>query len=169
MNGFGIELEPLSEQTLELVRKWRNDERTSRFMEFREKITSEVQQKWFASIENAHYFIIKSNAIPVGMIDLKKINKVAKTAESGLLIGEPNFVGTGIALGASLLLLDFAFGELTLETVSAKISSKNSEAQKYNQLLGFSFTASINDNFETWELPRQTYLDNRNRLIQLLG
>lgn len=169
MKGFGIELEPLSEKTLELVRQWRNDECTSRFMEFRNQISEEDQKNWFSSIKDAHYFVIKSGPAAVGLIDLKKIDLENKTAESGLLIGNKDFVGTGIALGASILLLDFAFAALHLNTVTAKISKLNTEAEKYNQLLGFVRKNEINEQFYCWELSKEVYLGRKNDLLQVLG
>lgn len=169
MKGFGIELRLLSEETLELVRGWRNDEQTSRFMQFREHISPADQLKWFKSIENAYYFVIFSGAVPVGLIDLKKIDEKNKTAEAGLLIGNADFVGTGIALGASVLLLDFAFGELNLQTVTATINTLNSEAQQYNQLLGFVKIHALDEQFDRWELQQLEYVQQRKKLVGLLS
>lgn len=169
MKGFGIELKSLSEETLELVRKWRNDEQTSRFMQFREPITPEGQLAWFKSIEKAHYFVMYVGTVPVGLIDVKKIDEKKKTAEAGLLIGNADFVGTGIALGASVLLLDFAFGELQLHTITATISRLNSEAEQYNQLLGFVRKQSMTESFDTWELQQQDYMRQRKKLVTLLS
>jgi RimJ/RimL family protein N-acetyltransferase len=168
MKGFGLELKPLSESTLEQVRQWRNDEQTSRYMEFRNEISVEDQQKWFSSILNAYYYVIYSDSIPVGLIDLKKIDLNKKTAESGLLIGNKEFIGTGIALGASILLLNFAFDQLKLEVVTAKIGKENYEAEKYNQLLGFELSQSMNDDFRMWELRKEVYHRKKITLISFL-
>lgn len=169
MKGFGVELKLLSEATLELVRGWRNDEQTSRFMQFREQITPEDQLKWFKSIEKAYYFVIYAETVPVGLIDLKKIDEKNKTAEAGLLIGNTNFVGTGIALGASVLLLDFAFEKLHLQVVTATINTLNSEAQQYNQLLGFVKTHALDEQFDRWELQQLEYVQQRKKLVGLLS
>lgn len=169
MKGFGLELKPLCKSTLEQLRLWRNDEQTNQYMEFRNKISFEAQQQWFLSIQNSHYFIIYSGSDPIGLIDLKKIDLNKKTAESGLLIGNKNFVGTGIALGASILLLDFAFEKLGLETVTAKINKENNQAEKYNQLLGFELNQSINDEFQVWMLTKEVYLKKRPTLISFLS
>lgn len=169
MKGFGITLEPLSVKTLELIRQWRNDEVTSRFMEFRGQITPEAQQKWFDSIQDSYYFVIVSGSTPVGLIDLKKIDADRRTAESGLLIGNKDFVGTGIALGASVLLLDFAFDKLELETVTAKINKDNSEAERYNGLLGFKPGRPINEGFRNWVLTKAAYFEKRNHLLTFLA
>lgn len=168
MEGFGLILTPLSEADLEQVRQWRNDEQTARYMEFRNEISPEDQKLWFLSLKNAHYFIITTDSVPVGLIDLKKIDEIKKTAESGLLIGNKKFVGTGIALGASVLLLDFAFERLKLEAVTAKISTDNNEAEKYNRLLGFKPEKSLNDRFNEWVLTRAAYQITRKQLIRLL-
>ena len=169
MKGFGLELKPLSESTLEQVRQWRNDEQTKQYMEFRGEISSENQQKWFSSIQNAYYFIIYSGSVPIGLIDLKKIDFMSKTAESGLLIGNKDFVGTGITLGASILLLDFAFDQLGLESVNAKISKENHEAEKYNQLLGFELNQSVNSEFRIWTLKKAMYLKKKTTLAGFLS
>lgn len=169
MKGFGLELKPLSESTLEQVRRWRNDKQTARHMEFRNEISIEGQQKWFSSIQNAYYFVIYSGSVPIGLIDLKKIDPDKKTAESGLLIGNKDFIGTGITLGASILLLDFAFDQLKLETVTAKIRKENQEAEKYNQLLGFEPEQSINAEFRIWVITKEMYQKKKTTLVSFLS
>lgn len=168
MTGYGIELKPLSEETLELVRNWRNDNQTAQFMEFRNHISEADQLRWFSALQNAHYFVIYSDNIPVGLIDLKKIDEQRKTAESGLLIGNKEFLGTGIALGASILLLDFAFHALNLETVTAKINKHNSEAIKYNQLLGFEKQKNLSNDFEEWQIDEKQFLAKRTMLEKMI-
>ena len=168
MKGFGIYLEPLSEANLELVRQWRNSAAIAQYMEYQKEISSEAQIVWFRSLQSAYYFVIYAAKSPCGLIDLKRINLETKTAEAGLFIGDTQFLGTGIALGASILLLDFAFDQLHLETVNAKMHKDNLEAKQYNQLLGFQYEDKLNDRFELWELKRSMYLENRPRLVKFL-
>lgn len=169
MKGFGLELVPITEDLLETVRLWRNDSAVAQFMEFQEEISVEEQQKWFNSIQNAYYFVIKSAETPIGLIDLKKIDTSTKTAESGLFIGNKSFLQSGIALGASVLLLDFAFGELKLNMVTAKINKDNNEAEKYNQFLGFEKKETNRGDFRHWELKKEKYFFNREKLVKLLA
>lgn len=168
MKGFGLELVPITEELLETVRLWRNDAVVAQFMEFKQEISVSDQQKWFNSIQNDYYFVIKSAETPIGLIDLKKIDRYTKSAESGLFIGNKPFLQSGIALGASILLLDFAFGELKLNTVTAKIKKDNSEAEKYNQFLGFKRMETIRGDFQYWELKKELYFINREKLVKLL-
>lgn len=169
MKGFGLELVPINEELLETVRLWRNDAAVAQFMEFKEEISVSDQQKWFNSIQNAYYFVIKSAETTIGLIDLKKIDTYTKSAESGLFIGNKSFLQSGIALGASVLLLDFAFGELKLNTVTAKINQDNNEAVKYNQFLGFKRMETIRGDFHYWELKKEQYFINREKLVKLLA
>lgn len=168
MKGFGVYLEPLSEANLELVRQWRNSAAIAQYMEYQNEISPEAQITWFRSLQSAHYFVIYAANSPCGLIDLKRINLETKTAEAGLFIGDTQFLGTGIALGASILLLDFAFEQLHLETVNAKMHKDNLEAKQYNQLLGFQHVEKRNSSFELWELKRSVYLKNRPRLVKFL-
>ncbi|HNR86389.1 MAG TPA: hypothetical protein PKN38_07250, partial [Taishania sp.] len=94
ISGFGITLKPLTEEWLEIVRQWRNQTNVSQFMEFQATISPSEQLTWFKNITNAYYFIILSDNTPVGLIDVKKIDNVKKTAETGLFIGNQAFVGS---------------------------------------------------------------------------
>lgn len=168
MKGYGVCLEPLSEANLELVRQWRNSAAIAQFMEYQHQISPEAQLTWFRSLQAAHYFVIYAANSPCGLIDLKRIDLESKSAEAGLFIGDAQFLGTGIALGASILLLDFAFEQLHLETIHAKMHKDNREAKQYNQLLGFQYVEKLNNPFELWELKRSDYLKKRPRLEQFL-
>lgn len=169
MNGFGISLVPLAEENVELVRQWRNSQAIAHFMEFQGEISKEDQIAWFRSLECCHYFVIYAADTPCGLIDLKRINLDTKSAEAGLFIGEKQFMGTGIALGASVLLLDFAFDELQLEVVTAKVHKENREAIGYNQLIGFQKKEAMDAKFECWQLERTTYMKSRQRLVNFLS
>jgi RimJ/RimL family protein N-acetyltransferase len=171
LNGYGVELEPLSEETVDLVRIWRNTPYVLQQMEYQEIITPEMQLVWFRSIDDGRfeYFIVKNNGKPFGLIHLADIDKENRTADAGLFIGEQNFAGTGLVLGASILLLEHAFYELGLKTVTAKVREGNIQAEKYNSLLGFKKTKKYNDRFNRWELDQETFLRLRNRLVDLIN
>lgn len=168
ISGFGITLKPLTEEWLEIVRQWRNQTNVSQFMEFQATISPSEQLTWFKNITNAYYFIILSDNTPVGLIDVKKIDNVKKTAETGLFIGNQAFVGSGVTLGASILLLDFAFNTLLLDNVTAKINNNNQAALQYNQFLGFEKTENSSSKFSYWMLRKETYINLRNKLVKIV-
>lgn len=170
MKKFNLELTPLKKEDLETVRMWRNDADIAQFMEYQENITPEQQIEWFNSLdEKTTYFIIQSNTKKIGLINLKNIDLVQQTAESGLFIGNKSFMGTGITLGASIILLDYAFEKLNLNTVTAKVNKKNSDAKMYNELIGFTCQSSLNDQFCHWTLDKEVYMTNRPKLVQMIS
>src|SRR4051812_30685 len=74
----------------ELVRGWRNDPAISRYMEFREHITAEMQRQWFGRINNDrnYYFVIEANGERLGVINLKDIDRDRRTGEAGVFLIE---------------------------------------------------------------------------------
>lgn len=164
-----IELRLIDESTIELLRVWRNSDEINQFMDYQANITKEEQTQWFRSLskDENYYFIIHSNSKPVGMIHLSKIQ--ANKAQSGIFIADNQFQGTGVAFTASLLLLDFAFGTLSIKTINAKINDNNKPAQDYNKFLGFKLGSKLNKSFSRWTLEKEDYLGNREFLKGVLA
>lgn len=169
--AYGVALEPLTAETAERVRQWRNHPRIRQQMEYREIISPEMQQRWLASVQNGPYayFLIRVGEEPVGMIHLSHIDTETHTAEAGLFIGEERFSGTGIALGASLLLLDYAFNELGLHAVTAKVKQENRTAEKYNALLGFADPQPCSPGFNRWVLKKEVFMLQKPLLQRLVA
>jgi diamine N-acetyltransferase len=159
LNKYNIILESLNIESLEMLRLWRNSTSVKQFMEYKTEISKEQQQLWYANIDSKkeYYFIIKKDSFSIGMIHINKINPELKSGEVGLFIGEKKFQGTGIAFGASLNLLDFAFEELKLNTVFAKVHNANKNAVLYNTFLGFVEETILNSDFTLWKLTNETY------------
>jgi UDP-4-amino-4,6-dideoxy-N-acetyl-beta-L-altrosamine N-acetyltransferase len=169
LTGYGITLKQLDFDSIQLVRKWRNQDQIRSQMEFQEVISESEQVLWFQKLDKKvnQYFIIQIAVSPVGLIHLKNIDLKNKIAESGLFIGDNAFVGTGVSLGASILLLDYAFNQLNLQTIQAKVQNENTIAQQYNQLLGFTIKEKINDHFSLWELAKGDFEILRKNLIKI--
>lgn len=170
LNKYNILLEPLNIGTIETLRLWRNSASVAKFMEHKKEISKEEQQLWFDNIDQKKefYYIIKKDQFSIGMIHINKINSESKSAEVGLFIGENNFQGTGIAFGASLNLLDFAFDELNLKEVFAKVNSANKNAIMYNSFLGFTEEYTLNIDFTMWKLTCETYKKNKAKIEKCL-
>ena len=135
----GVRLKRLKEQDLEMLRTWRNDPKIRRVMFFQEHITRDMQLKWFTSLsELDYYFVIETGNEPVGLIHLNIDEKDKDSAFAGLFIHDDSYWGTQVPVYSSLALLNFAFKELDLKQVLAKVRKDNSAAIRYNQSLGFS-------------------------------
>lgn len=168
---FGISLEPLSLETAMLVREWRNSPKVNRFMDFKAEITEIQQQKWFeaAITSNNIFFIIQKGSIPIGMIHLDRFDMDKKSAYSGLFIGNEEFEGTGIAFRASVSLLEYAFEELKLESVFAKVHKDNAVAINYNKNLGFKEDGFESGYFLKFKIDHISFSAKRPYLLSLLA
>jgi UDP-4-amino-4,6-dideoxy-N-acetyl-beta-L-altrosamine N-acetyltransferase len=168
---YGICLEPLTLESAMLVREWRNSPKVSQFMDFKENISIEQQKLWFeytVSSKNIYFVIIKS-ALPIGLIHLDRFDNQNKSAYAGLFIGNEKFEGTGIAFKASLALLEFAFEELKLETIFAKVHVENAVAIAYNRNLGFEFDGLESGSFQRLKVDSISFEAKRSFLLRLLS
>lgn len=101
----------------------------------------------------AYPFVIEflENEKLIGMIELLKINKKNKSAEIGFWLAK-NYQGKGLAKESLDLILKFAFKELMLERIEARVLSKNKPAQKLLELSGFKLEG---------RLKKKTYFKNQ--------
>lgn len=139
IKGYGTKLSRLTHNDIEMVRNWRNSETVRPFMEFQEHITTEMQEKWFASIDNeAHnYYIIFDGDEKIGLIYGSYINWVKKeTSNGGIFISNPEYWQTAIPLTATFLLMDISF-MLGLERTFIKVLKTNKNAIQFNNNVGY--------------------------------
>jgi RimJ/RimL family protein N-acetyltransferase len=169
LKSNSITLTKLDESSLELLRNWRNTPQISNNMEFSGYITSEDQKVWFKNLcnETNYYFIINYHNRKIGLIHLNKFDHENSSAHAGLFITENEFTGTGISLGASLLLLKYAFDEIKLNIVYAKIKRNNLSALKYNSGLGFVFEKNLNESFSLYKITKSDFHEKKSLLTKL--
>ena len=168
---FGICLEPLTLETAMLVREWRNSPKVNNYMDFKAQITKEQQEKWFeTTLTSANvYFTIRKGSTPIGLIHLDRFDAKKKTAYAGLFIGNEEFEGTGIAFKASVALLEYAFEELKLEMVYAKVHEDNTVAIAYNKNLGFEDDGEESGPFLRLKIHSIAFYTRRTYLLNLLA
>ena len=104
--------------------------------------TIEEHLRWLADMEargDRHEFIIveRASGRSVGTIGLSRIDLVNRRAEYGVLIGEPDARGKGLAAEASRLLLAYAFGTLGLRRVYLHVLARNADALRLYRRVGF--------------------------------
>ena len=139
LTGYGVELTRLSEDKIELVRKWRNDEQITRYMEYREYITKEQQESWFHRINNDNnlYLIISVEGHDIGLINIKNIDYNIGVGESGIFIWDDNFYDKKISYKSRLLMLDYAFIKLRLQKIISHVLYNNIRSQKSILSMGY--------------------------------
>ncbi|MBN9293275.1 MAG: GNAT family N-acetyltransferase [Flavobacteriia bacterium] len=149
LKGKFCQLRSVTTNDLPLLLEWRNSEHVRVNMEHREIISPEEHTGWFQHITDNgyHYFIIESPELaPVGTIYLSGAT-ADNGAESGLYIGDQRFLGTGITIEASRLIIQFAFEALRLDYLFAKVKEDNQDIIAYNKMLGFKEEKKISNGF----------------------
>lgn len=171
ISGFGIELVRLEASHIEMLRQWRNDERISRHMDFREHISKEAQQVWFASLDpkSDFYFLIQNEGDFHGLIHFSAIDWRLGSGQSGLFISSPEFQGTQLPVCASALMLEYFFTKTSLQFIEAKVIVSNDIALKYNLSLGFVEVASEQpERFKRLRLHRSDFYRAFGKQLNLL-
>lgn len=139
ISKFGITFKRLTVAQLEMVRQWRNSDDVRPYMQHQSVISESDQLKWFRSIDNSanYYFVVCVDESPLGIFNLKNVDLIAHSAETGSFLKDRSIWETGIGVRASLLLLYFAFDILELEYLYCEVLSVNSKMIHYNKQLGF--------------------------------
>lgn len=168
---YGIELERLTENDIELVRKMRNKKEISNRMFFQKKIGKTQQKKWFRSIDNPHnyYFLIKHNQKKLGLVHGKILSYTDKTAEGGIFIWEKSVWGTHIPVIVSICMADITFLILKMEKTNAEIRMDNRQAIDYNLKLGYEITEERSlENKLRMQLTKDNYFEKARSIRQMV-
>lgn len=139
LNKYGVTLRRLTEDKIELVRRWRNDPKIQQYMEYREYITSEMQRSWFNKInnDNNYYFIIEWNGNEVGLINLKDYDPISSSAETGIFIWDDASLNGMVSYKATYCMHDWAYYVLGLKKITAHILNDNIRCQRFTQKQGY--------------------------------
>lgn len=168
---YGVTLKRLTKDKIELVRNWRNDPKIAQYMEYKEYITPEMQEKWFEKIDNDNnfYFIVEVEGFEIGLANIKDIEYKTGVGEPGLFIYDDNYLNTIIPFYVTLCLMDFSFNTLQLESTYIHVLENNKRAIKFNKSLGY--TLGKNQEAITnqrYTLTVESYIQNKQKLIKLL-
>lgn len=161
---YGVTLKRLTRDDLELLRTWRNSQKVNQFMEYREHITKEMQEKWFESIDNPdnNYYIIIYKDEKIGMINEKGYNRFAdQTSESGIFLGNDMYRNSHVPVFASLILLEMSFLFLGGKDSFIRILKDNESSIKYNKQLGYELCpGQENVENQQYVLTRENFINS---------
>lgn len=154
-----IRLSLITEADLEMMRHWRNADHVNREMEFREIIDSESQQRWFNELDKKtnFYFRLDVDDEPTGILNLKNIDWINKTAEAGVFIGNELNLGTISPVLAVMIMMDFAFEILGIKQLHAKVADSNANAIEFNRQLGYQPAKKLNPGFSEYCCNRESF------------
>jgi UDP-4-amino-4,6-dideoxy-N-acetyl-beta-L-altrosamine N-acetyltransferase len=123
-----------------LVVRWRNRPEIHSQLFAQHPPTLEGHRRWFAEYSQSNdrrEYVIEEGGQPAGTIGLAHIDWDNGRAEYGILIGEPNARGRGLAASASRQLLREAFGSLGLSRIYLHVLPDNAAAIRLYERLGF--------------------------------
>jgi RimJ/RimL family protein N-acetyltransferase len=145
---YGIVLQRITEEDIEMVRNWRNSIHVVQNMQFKKYITPEMQMAWFRSIDNLdnYFYIIIANNEKIGIISEKRIDfEEDGTTESGLFMSDPKHYNTFIPVLASLIMVEGSFYLKNGQDSYIRILKNNLKAIEYNTSLGYTLMPGQED------------------------
>ncbi len=134
-----IQLKPLTPDELEQVRQWRNADHVRLRFEYQELIDPATHLNWFRNLDlrTNHYFVIRVEDAAVGVAHVKDINWDRKEGEAGVFIGEKAWLGQAEPALAVVKLMQWAYGELGLDSLVAKVKADEDKVIRFNLQLGY--------------------------------
>lgn len=142
--GPNIALGPIRRDLIETYQRWINDFGTTRTLGVPPgPMTLEAETDWFdeasrpSSTRSIFTIYERATLRPIGNTEWYNINHRNRTAEYGLIIGEPDVRGRGYGTETTQLMLDYAFTALGLHSVQLTVYGYNLAAQRVYEKAGF--------------------------------
>jgi len=155
--GERVLLRPLDERDTDDVLRWRAEPAAIAQLFSEGPPTRAEHLAWLARMRAAgdrQEFVVveRGSSRAVGTIGLSHIDHRDRRAEYGILVGEPDARGKGLAAEASRLLLDHAFRTLALHRVYLHVFPDNEPALRLYRAVGFEPEGVLRDHL--WKAGR---------------
>lgn len=142
LQGEKVFLRPITLADTDLIVRWRNNPAVCKNFIFREKFTSKMHQEWMRTkIDSgaAIQYIIEErmSGRPIGSVYYRDIDRVNKSAEYGIFIGEDYARGKGYGTEVARLFTDFGILALGLHRISLRVLADNEQAYRSYVRAGF--------------------------------
>ena len=135
-----IELIPIKDDHIELVRKWRNSKEVSQYMYTEDVISSESQKEWFKYISNSDnykYWMISYNNQLLGVVNLYDIDTRNQSAFWAFYLGDTSVRGAGIGGKVEYQILKYVFDELKFHKLNCEVLGFNELVINMHKKFGF--------------------------------
>ncbi len=157
---YGIILERLKADDIELVRQWRNSDPVRLNMKYQKIITHEQQQQWFNSINNLqnNYLLIHYQGEKIGLLNDKNIDWDLRTSESGIFLGRTEYYNSFIPYLVSVAGIETTFYFLGWNKQLAHILRSNTNAVQFNLQLGYHLCEGQDGvDHQRYEMTRESF------------
>ena len=159
---FGADLRRMTHEDIQLVREWRNLPEVAANMEYREEISPQMQEEWYAKIDEArdYYYVAYQEERPVGLVSIKNVDIESRTGFGGVFLDVRQKVQPFLGLRSMLAMYHFGFADLGLDRIEGKILAENEGAKRLNRMLGFEIEAGQEG------IANQSYILKRERFME---
>jgi len=145
LSGRVTVLRPLRATDRAISVRWRNDpEIRDNILGYRFPITEAMEADWIDAVlkDQSRSRVVlaiedKTDSACVGFVYLNNIDWFARNAEFGILIGERNRHGRGLAKEALCLVAGYAFETLNLHKLYLRVAAFNKRALALYRAFGF--------------------------------
>lgn len=140
IEGEALRLVPSQERHLPNYVRWLNDPDITRYLCLRFGMTESMEQKWFETMctdRSRVHWAIELGDEHIGATGVEDIEWMARTAVTGILIGERAFWGKGVASLVMRRRADYAFNELNLQALYTEIFIGNDGSLRAAQKAGY--------------------------------
>ena len=145
-----IYFKPITTEDSELIIRWRNSNLVRPFFIDQNLFTLESHMKWFESMimtQKAFQFIVydKKTDRPFGCAYLRDYDRANKKIEYGTFIGEKDCQGKGYGTQMAEIACEYAFNNLDIHKVFARVISSNKASSRSFEKAGFTKEAYLED------------------------
>ena len=146
--GENVYLSPVYESDANSFFEWMNNTDTTDYIGATTKVcTITGEQEWVKSLDKStdeYVFSIclVSDDSLIGNVSIRHMNRVDRSCELGIMIGDNSKRSQGFGTEAMRLLLDFAFNYLNMHSVYLDYLSCNERARRCYEKAGFKFVGS---------------------------
>lgn len=162
-----VSIRPLSENDIEFLRKWRNDDSNTKYLRKLPYITPEMQRSWFEK------YLLNEDEICFAIDETEVLNRIVGSlslyefrnsqAEFGkILIGDQEAHGKSIGVNSITALMYIAFVKLRLDKVVLHVYAENKGAVHVYEKVGFSVVnVNVTDNMDEYsmELSKEKFMN----------
>lgn len=152
------ELKDITEDDLQLLLKWRNQESIREVMFNSDMILWEQHSQWFNKLQRSDSVISKIfyfDHIPYGVLNITQVDLINHTCEWGFYIGSPHAPkGMGTILGYTAL--NYIFKELHIRKLSAQVFDFNNKSINFHNKMGFTQEEKLREH--VWKNGRYIYI-----------
>ena len=140
--GDNVYLSPISLDDVEKYAEMVNDIKVSvglGYLSYTNIVDFEREKEFLISVKKEKMFAVRllENDELLGNVGFKSIGEIHRTAEMGIMLGNPKYQRKGYGMEAINLLLDYGFSFLNLRNISLSVFEYNEVAYNLYKKAGF--------------------------------